>query len=343
MAQRIEYIDLAKGICIILVVLMHTTSHFPDYKQPLSDMLTVFRMPLYFVLSGLFFKQYESFIGFVKRKINKLLIPFIFFYITTSVLLPNILALVGYEVRNSDILGWYSLFNVFTHDTFSNSPIWFLLCLFWINVLFYQISNLVDSFFKGSVWVILGISFVLGVVGYLLGIYNINIPLYIDTSLTALPFFVCGYLLRKYTSILVPNNWDKYLLLMSLAMFILTYFLAAPAGFQINDYAYITIYQLYLGGLCGTLGVLFIAKLLKKLPLVSYWGRYSIIILCTHQLVLQFYILIMKKCGFVDTLPLLVIVYVLLGLVMVSYIVLIPFFVKFMPHVTAQKDVIPVK
>ena len=76
--SRIEWIDLAKGICILLVVFYHVAIclHI-DY--PLSTQIASFRMPLYFILSGLFFKQYEGFVGFLKRKTNKLLIPFLFF------------------------------------------------------------------------------------------------------------------------------------------------------------------------------------------------------------------------------------------------------------------------
>ena len=84
-SKRIEWIDLAKGICIVLVVFHHVMVRY-DLELPLSDALSSFRMPLYFILSGLFFKLYEGFEGFVKRKVNKLLIPFAFFLVTTSLL-----------------------------------------------------------------------------------------------------------------------------------------------------------------------------------------------------------------------------------------------------------------
>ncbi|MDE7381406.1 MAG: acyltransferase family protein, partial [Muribaculaceae bacterium] len=67
---RIEFIDLAKGFCIILVVIFHSgvELNIPNFNA--------LRMPLYFVLSGLFFRDYGDFIHLLKRKINKLLIPF---------------------------------------------------------------------------------------------------------------------------------------------------------------------------------------------------------------------------------------------------------------------------
>ena len=68
MQQRIEFIDLAKGICIILVVLLHIvpSANIPE--------LRFIRIPLYFILSGLFFKDYGSFRNFLKKKVNNILL-----------------------------------------------------------------------------------------------------------------------------------------------------------------------------------------------------------------------------------------------------------------------------
>lgn len=81
--QRIDYIDLAKGFCIIFVVMNHVSDY---YKLDLwiNDFITAFRMPLYYFLSGVFFKTYNGFSNFLKKKTNKLLIPFVFFYLVTS-------------------------------------------------------------------------------------------------------------------------------------------------------------------------------------------------------------------------------------------------------------------
>ena len=52
--KRIEFIDLAKGFCIILVVLTHVNTHFHT-KYPLQMELQVFRMPCTF-----FYRVYFS-------------------------------------------------------------------------------------------------------------------------------------------------------------------------------------------------------------------------------------------------------------------------------------------
>ena len=50
--QRIDFIDLAKGVCIMLIVIGHcgVTINIPGYNT--------FVMPAFYLLSGLFFKDY---------------------------------------------------------------------------------------------------------------------------------------------------------------------------------------------------------------------------------------------------------------------------------------------
>ena len=71
--KRIAWIDLAKGFCILLVVINHVAIA-TQIGSSLELQAGSFKMPLYFILSGLFFKQYENFGGFLKRKTNKLFI-----------------------------------------------------------------------------------------------------------------------------------------------------------------------------------------------------------------------------------------------------------------------------
>lgn len=113
MKQRIQYVDLAKGFCIILVVLFHVLQHF-RVQSEFVNVLSTFRIPLYFFLSGLFFKEYEGFLGFLLRKINKLFIPFCFFYITTSFLYPNFLHFCGITVRHTEALGIQGLWSFYS-------------------------------------------------------------------------------------------------------------------------------------------------------------------------------------------------------------------------------------
>ena len=81
-----------------------------------------------------------------------------------------------------------------------------------------------------------------------------------------------------------------------------------------------------------------LAKIVGHIPLVTYWGRYSIMILCTHQVLYQFLDLLLKQFlprGWWR-------IGVCLVVTMMLYVLIIPFMRRFMPHVTAQKDVIKI-
>lgn len=337
MAQRIQFIDLAKGLCITLVVLYHINKRFDLYPD-LFVLLSTFRMPLYFLLSGLFFKEYENFLGFLKRKTNKLLIPFLFFYLITSFLMPNLLYQLGWTVEKTESLGISGLWAFLNQEQFSNGPIWFLWCLFVLNIIFYAIflfSKLFDRYFLG---VLILVSCIGGGIGMVLSVNHINLPAFMDTALTSIPFFCVGYILRKHTKILYPNAVDKYLMFFVIACFLITFLLGKGTCSYKGNHFGISPLAVYICGLSGTLGIIFLAKYLKDIPFFSYWGRYSIMILLTHGLLLQVYIPIMKKLHFGDDLS----VVLLLIVTMFSYNLIIPLMKKYLPYVTAQKDVIPV-
>lgn len=68
--MRFQHIDIAKGIGILLVIALHTDFH--------QEWMTTFEMPLFFLLSGLFVKIDMPFREYAIKKINTLLVPYIF-------------------------------------------------------------------------------------------------------------------------------------------------------------------------------------------------------------------------------------------------------------------------
>jgi len=194
--QRIEYIDLAKGFCIILVVFHHANTALDNIDFALRDALCVFRMPLYFFLSGLFFKTYEGYIGFLKRKVNKLLLPFLFFHIVSFFVVP---------LLNEKTLEWAKLWDfLFRQYNGLNGPLWFLLCLFWVNQLFYGLYK-ISFATRYPLAVLITGTVLLGVLGYSIGgtQYDFRV-MNLSTALTAMPFFSAGYIFNRHTSILQP-------------------------------------------------------------------------------------------------------------------------------------------
>lgn len=284
--QRIDYIDLAKGICILLVVHGHACQTFGLEDNIAVNVLGSFRMPLYFILSGLFFKRYAGFLDFCIRKMNKLIIPFAFFYLIFSFILPCVYdaidSVFSYENCIHYAVGWIS-------GSFFNQATWFLMALFFTNIIFYCITGLSNSNNQIKIWRVVLLSFIVGSIGVILGNEHINIPFFIDTSMTAIPFFCTGYVLRKYTNILYPNRLDRYssvVIMVLCLIFLIPYNYGSSIGALISNRININPILFYGCGIGGTLVVLLFSKAAFGLRLfvpIQYIGRYSIIILLVHQ------------------------------------------------------------
>lgn len=84
-AARIEWVDYAKGICIILVVMMHVVNGYEGlvgeegWLRPVVDFAKPFRMPDFFLISGLFLARtlHGSVLSYFDRK----LLHFVYFYL----------------------------------------------------------------------------------------------------------------------------------------------------------------------------------------------------------------------------------------------------------------------
>lgn len=333
--ERIEYIDLSKGICIVLVVLYHTCQIFHYSQSNTLFVISSFRMPLYFILSGLFFKEYNGFFDFSKRKINKLLIPFFSFYVILSIGLP---VLLDFLDNNLSIVRIGGYFSGWIKGHFFNAATWFLLALFMTNIIFYIIVS-ISRKTKKYIQTTIMLSSLAGLIGCILSFHKINIPLYTDSALTVAPFFCFGYILRKYTRILYPNKLDKYnylIITILLLTLYIPYTLSQPmAGLRTNTINCNPL-LMYLCGISGTMIILLLSKHIKRIPYISYIGRYSIMILLTHYALLK---LISKYL--LDKIPHNLSTCIIAFLLVLTISSLfIPIFCKYLPTITAQKDML---
>ena len=266
-SNRIDFIDFAKGLCILLVVYFHAAA-FVSVSSGMDAMLGSFRMPLYFFLSGLFFKPYEGFRGFLIRKTNKLLIPFAFFYLTTSVILPYIFwKFLGHTINT--VVGIESLWAFINLETFPNVPIWFLWCLFLLNLFFYGLY-LLSSKTRHPLRMLSLLCLGAGLIGFSCLFFHVNLYAFIDEALEAMPFFCCGYLLRQYSiqapagifNILKsnPERKGRYMTESIIGIALLAAYTYLMTSFQTENY-FLRLWIRYSCGIGGTLMVIFIARL----------------------------------------------------------------------------------
>ena len=142
---RINYIDFMKGLCIILIVGYHITPE--NIYGNANHMLMSFRVPMYYFLSGFFFKPYNGFLDFTRRKVNNIIVPLAFFYLTACAL-----AIISCEVFHLDRMGligdkwqWeYLLDPILLNDFHYSNALWFLISLFEVNIIYHCCPVKVD-------------------------------------------------------------------------------------------------------------------------------------------------------------------------------------------------------
>ena len=80
---RLAYIDIAKGILIILVVIGHTIKGSVFVTKAMIQIINAFHMPAFFIISGFLANEAklidQKFWGYVKKRAIRLLIPYVVF------------------------------------------------------------------------------------------------------------------------------------------------------------------------------------------------------------------------------------------------------------------------
>jgi len=134
---RVDWVDYAKGLGIILVVFGHSIAGINDAKLPINQtfyntafgLIYSFHMPLFFALSGMFFERSLSKTtpaSFVKSKLQTVLYPFIVW----SLIQTSIEVLFSSQTNKGIPIN-----DLFTCLIMPRSVYWFLFALFFINII----------------------------------------------------------------------------------------------------------------------------------------------------------------------------------------------------------------
>lgn len=245
--------------------------HFSDRWFNIPNLVAL-RMPLYFTLSGLFFKSYGNCKMFLIKKTNNVLIPYLFWFI------------IGIVVAIS--LNFEGLRECESYRDWQdqNGPIWFLLCLFNANILFY----ILQSYLKDYVlFVAVCTISLMGVFGE---IHDVSHFLELRGVCRFFPFFYMGYMLKDVLiKVQSQKNVVSFLLGITLIAFCyFIYYLTTFSGISIltGNNALNKVLSTINSG-CYVMGFLLLCKIVVWLPIISYIGRYSIIVLCTHWVIMR--------------------------------------------------------
>lgn len=265
--ERIDYIDLLKGFAILWIIWIHTTH--PDFVGG------PYRIPIFFFASGIFFKK-RKFKEFFIKRLNTLIIPFLFFYLISY---PFRIIVHFWDFRTLSNFNWLSILDLFKSvpqwDYLSvNVPLWFLLCIFVIQVIYYFLMNLPRY-----------ILIILIVLSILLKdeILSISTPFMINNALYWGAFFALGNIIGKPFIKLIKSLRPRItIFIICMGIFIGCHFFSTHSLFLENIITHIEI-------ITFILSIIIIFSFfdgLKCMEFLRFYGKNSLIVLGSHLLIL---------------------------------------------------------
>lgn len=135
-SKRIAYLDIAKGIGILLVVLAH--SDLALISPYLHRFIYSFHVPLFFFLSGYFFNAQIPFGTFVRKRFNAVLKPYLF-----TIFLIYLVTISFTNMSFGTMLGRFAKSMYATGEYIEWIPLWFLPSLFLTSLFSYFFYRLV--------------------------------------------------------------------------------------------------------------------------------------------------------------------------------------------------------
>lgn len=288
--KRIAYVDVAKGLAIWLMVIGHL-----DISEQIRIYVYSFHMPLFFILSGLFFKRDRPFLINLKSSIKSILWPYLTFSVinlsvcwVSPYLHPELYYdMHGKEIFFAAIRGIFLGTDQITPTSFMPlGALWFLVSLFTIQVLTSALAALVRNN-----RIFLFMATIIPIALFL--VTRTNMPFSVRSSMMAMPFYCLGYALRDIDFSGIPHRGYLFLIL---ALFFV--FLIPLNGFcTIDECIYgKSILLFYVNAVIATIMVLvacsFIAgkRISRFLELI---GQHTLVILGMHA----FPMIVMKVAG----------------------------------------------
>lgn len=290
--ERVFYLDIAKGIGMLLVVIGHTEYVSASIRQYINS----FHMPLFFLISGvlIWYKEEESkeWEYLFSKKVNKLIVPYFMFSILYLIIESSRLLIKNIE-------GWGLIFRGFYQSICLQgiSVLWFLPALFLGEMIFIWIRK--NSNHVQTLWCLAAL---------FVSIYFINIDvqtfflsrgekivfcmLYDVISMLLRGFFCVGLVgVGYYTGkILLTKKitLGMEFLISIIAMFVVGIAVAQNGNTDLRGMNLGNLFWFLLCGILGSVGIIFLSKVIAKMPLrtihriFEYIGRNSLFIMATH-------------------------------------------------------------
>lgn len=278
--KRLDYLDNVKAFAMVMIILGH--SALSEFHPQINLWIQSFHVPIYFVISGIIFQRKEKHCSVVKynfiKKVKSYLVPFyIFEFIFTSVI--SVILCMGDPVKAIQYFE-ESMVRMLMLDAYSAS--WFLPCIFITEIIFiFERHN-----WKLRTTIIINI---LLAVAALFVPHEILIVKTILRSFIGVFCFTCGYCLNDMVAAVERRKETKFFILVIIGIVYCVIVLVngKTAAFDIEYGNYIFLYlpEIILGS-CLIIRIFSIVAN-KSITFLTWFGRNTIIVLTTHQSIIE--------------------------------------------------------
>lgn len=290
-SNRVEWIDFAKGITILLTIVGHTVMYNKAGSMA-RGIIFSFHMPLFFILSMVTFKCSDNIDIFkykTKNAARHLLMPALITYLLTVCigLIRNPVSLDGNFWRGK----LYTLiFASGVETTYYDQYVplmgiqWFFFALF-IGRTIFDYVHLNNNDVKDANNLLV-ITVILGLLGIIVG-QMAYLPFSLDIALAIMPFFYFGYKLKKVD--ILHASLKK--MLIAFGVWVISLYILFP---NTDNWTYLELatrrYPMFpLCYICAMAGTMFVSELSVfgcKVPILSrcmqFIGKNSLWMLCVH-------------------------------------------------------------
>ena len=285
--QRIQWVDIARAMAMFLVFFGHLgDSWFPALK-PIFRAIYTFHMPLFFVLSGLFFKPAIEFVSLLKKRTRTLLIPYYVFSVfalaapAAKMLHPSLYTSAGKSASVNPLQSIGSI--VFAQG---NAGLWFLWSLFvaslalWITI---KITRDNTYVLTATLLVYIVLDFVVKDIPF-----AVQLPFQIGKIFEATAYVGFGYLLAKLCN---AYSWDHingtrklFYSALTLVLFLLLFFVSECLTMP---NIVVQCVLSFLTTLAGIAMVICLSLLIPAATVISTVGKDSLVFYALNDIILK--------------------------------------------------------
>ncbi len=275
--NRIAWIDMAKGYGMIAVIIAHLC------KGPLNEWIYTFHMPLFFFLSGYVFSNKCKFDAFINKKAKALLIPYF------SLGIPMVVFSFLLKLREDKFTVDFAIDLVKDFVLQRRKwTLWYIACLFFLNIIFYLITKFAKKNISKTV-IVIGVAFV-GLLYYESG--GKPLPWNIDACFTAMPFFFVGNIFKQFKDKTEKISSKKSISVLLFVVFGLINVVfgylnikTTGKGLEMFDSEYANPLFTYLSAFAGIFAVIIFSRFFTIRP-IRYIGENSLIYYAWHQTIM---------------------------------------------------------